>query len=61
MNKTKIIFCDCVTIVTNDSELTITQNIDCIHLNERLQLYMNTEVKCVLDIPFSSVISLSFH
>ena len=61
MNEIKIIFCDCVTIVTNDSELTFAQNIDCIHLGERLQLYMNTEKKCILDIPFSSVISLSFH
>lgn len=61
MKGTKIIFCDCVTIVTNDCELTITQNIDCIHLGERLQLYSNTETKCIIDIPFNSVISLSFH
>lgn len=61
MNDTKVIFCDCVTIITNDSELTFSQNIDCIHLGERLQLYMNTEKKCILDIPFSTVISLSFH
>lgn len=61
MNNTKIIFCSSVTIITNDSELIFSQNIDCIHINERLQLYSNTEKKYILDIPFSSVISLSFE
>lgn len=61
MNKTKIIFCSSVTIITNDSELIFSQNIDCIRINERLQLYMNTDRKCALDIPFASVISLSFE